>query len=588
MADLKNTEINDNLELPSGTTGERPASPQEGQIRYNTDLETVDFYNGSNWRPLSDTHPEATGGTVVDTDIGGVPYRIHYFTETGTDTLTVTNPGEVEYLIVAGGGGAGGNDSFSTYGHGGAGAGGLVQGVTSLSTGSFNVIVGAGGSGVNARELAEKGENSEFASIIALGGGPSNGDASNTDVSQLSGGSGAGQGNRGGTGGNATQPGSASGGFGNKGGDGSTGNDRNTVGAGGGGAGAPGNNAGENPTGNQGNGGAGILSLISGTAMLYAGGGGGGGQSVRGGAGGIGGGGNGASNGEPPLDAATNTGGGAGGGTSEFGGGNGGSGIVIIRYPRNSSLDSQPDRTTIATQPQNFQTVRDGLVLELDAGNPVSYSGSGNQSNDIVGNRIGTLQNGISYNDSNQGSFVFDGTNQYITFGYDSSGFLDRGQDNVQITIEAWVNPNAFNNNQAIWQIGGYINSAVLGIMSNGDARFAVRKSTSGTGVPLVDSDVVLNLNEWVHLVGSKTSSQMTLYVNAEQNQQIETTYTWNTGGNTPNWVGRVNSQSGLTGQQSRQDPFNGEISNVKIYDRGLSEAEVQQNFNALRGRFGV
>jgi hypothetical protein len=33
---------------------------------------------------------------------------------------------------------------------------------------------------------------------------------------------------------------------------------------------------------------------------------------------------------------------------------------------------------------------------------------------------------------------------------------------------------------------------------------------------------------------------------------------------------------------------FRGNISNAKIYNRALSQSEVTQNFNALRGRYGI
>ena len=174
MANLKNTNIDNNLELPQGTTGERPASPQEGQIRYNTDLGTTEFYNSSNWRPLSDTHPEAEGGTVVDTDIGGVPYRIHYFTETGTDTLTVTNPGEVEYLIVAGGGGGGGGWAGDEASPGG-GAGEVLQGYQYLSSQNYTITLGQGGAGGSSGQDGENGSSSQAFGVTANGGfgGPS-------------------------------------------------------------------------------------------------------------------------------------------------------------------------------------------------------------------------------------------------------------------------------------------------------------------------------------------------------------------------------------------------------------------------------
>ena len=57
--------------------------------------------------------------------------------------------------------------------------------------------------------------------------------------------------------------------------------------------------------------------------------------------------------------------------------------------------------------------VKDGLILNLDAGNRYSHPGSGTTWSDLSGNNNnGTLVNGVGYSSSNGGSFVFDGTNQ--------------------------------------------------------------------------------------------------------------------------------------------------------------------------------
>ena len=72
----------------------------------------------------------ATGGTVTDITIGGISYRVHTFTATGNHTFTVTNGGEVEYLIVGGGGGASGHNSS-----GGGGAGGFRTNVAGAMSG---------------------------------------------------------------------------------------------------------------------------------------------------------------------------------------------------------------------------------------------------------------------------------------------------------------------------------------------------------------------------------------------------------------------------------------------------------------------
>jgi hypothetical protein len=48
----------------------------------------------------------ATGGTVTEVTDGGINYKVHTFTSSGTFTV-VSGEAEVEYLVVAGGGGGG-------------------------------------------------------------------------------------------------------------------------------------------------------------------------------------------------------------------------------------------------------------------------------------------------------------------------------------------------------------------------------------------------------------------------------------------------------------------------------------------------
>jgi hypothetical protein len=51
MATLKNTIINDTgyLRLPSGTTAQRPGSPTTGMTRHNTDINAIEYWNGTDW-----------------------------------------------------------------------------------------------------------------------------------------------------------------------------------------------------------------------------------------------------------------------------------------------------------------------------------------------------------------------------------------------------------------------------------------------------------------------------------------------------------------------------------------------------------
>ena len=73
----------------------------------------------------------------------------------------------------------------------------------------------------------------------------------------------------------------------------------------------------------------------------------------------------------------------------------------------------------------NPSIVSDGLVFFLDPANKRSYSGSGLTANGLVGGIGGALVNGVGFTSSNNGSFFFDGSNDYAAIeniNY-SSGF---------------------------------------------------------------------------------------------------------------------------------------------------------------------
>ena len=174
MAQLKNTTINDTgfVQLPVGSTAQRPSSPQAGQLRYNSTLNFTEWYDDqlSDWFPTGRVSPSATGGTVTNVTINNANYRVHTFNNDGT--FTVDRAGVVEYLIVAGGG-AGGASRNSSGGGGGGGGGGVLIGSAMLLAGDYPVEIGAGGAAPTADTTAigGNGKPSTFAGYVAAGGG---------------------------------------------------------------------------------------------------------------------------------------------------------------------------------------------------------------------------------------------------------------------------------------------------------------------------------------------------------------------------------------------------------------------------------
>ena len=256
----------------------------------------------------------ATGGTV--TTSGG--FKIHSFTSVGTTNFVLTSPSSItaQVLVVAGGGAGGYDDG------GGGGAGGVIYNAAfTITSGTYGVVVGNGGTSNGAN-----GENSVLSSLTAVGGG---GGA----ISAGNGGNGGSGGGIGWGAGNGATPGSGTAGQGFAGGGGTSGPNY-CAGGGGGAGGVGGTGSGITP----GNGGFGVSRTIAGTTYNVGGGGGGGlasqnssgtnSTSSFGGGNGAGSGANAAVAGSP------NTGGGGGGANNSqaTNGGFGGTGIVIIAY----------------------------------------------------------------------------------------------------------------------------------------------------------------------------------------------------------------------------------------------------------------
>ena len=375
---------------------------------------------------LNGIAPSATGGTVTDIAVGGIDYRVHTFTSSGS--FVVTNGGSVEYLVVGGGGGGGSTRTTEDVVAGsGGGAGGFLSGNHSVTAQTYTITVGGGGAGAtNDNVSGSTGSNSVFDSFTAFGGGGGAGGGGLVGNNAGSGGSGggatrfktegtgtAGQGNNGGK-----MSGTANGG------------------GGGGGAGAVGGTLSAGGAGAAG--GAGTASSITGTSVTYAGGGGGGDYNGGGpGAGGLGGGGAGGTTGTAGAAGAVNLGGGGGGAASSpstprppQSGGNGGSGIVIVRY-----IKGFPEALENVSG-DNFWT---GTVT-LAADNTIkTTSGTLNVS--------GVISGAFAVTKTGTGTLTYAGANTYTGITTISAGTLSIGAGS---TTGAISNSSNITNNAAL------------------------------------------------------------------------------------------------------------------------------------------
>jgi hypothetical protein len=210
--------------------------------------------------------------------------------------------------------------------------------------------------------------------------------------------------------------------------------------------------------------------------------------------------------------------------------------------------------------------VKNGLSLNVDAAKMDSYPKTGTTWTDISGNKNnGTLVNGPIFNSSNGGSIAFDGTNDIINFG--AFSLLTGSNFSLSFWVKLNVNNRvqvpiakdshfsiAFFNNQVSYADGSNWNYSAFGNHSN------------------------FNTNTWYNIVAVRNGTNVTLYSNSALIASL--TFGGSVTGNANNFY---------LGAYSGNDAFfNGNISLMYIYNKSLTSTEVIQNYNALKGRFGL
>jgi hypothetical protein len=221
--------------------------------------------------------------------------------------------------------------------------------------------------------------------------------------------------------------------------------------------------------------------------------------------------------------------------------------------------------------------ITEGLVLCLDAANIKSYPGSGTAWTDLSGNgNNGTLVNGPTFSAANSGSIDFDGTNDYV------AGNLPPLISDY--TIELWFKLDSLRSGESntLLSLTSSNNHGFLGeIQSNRTIRFLHRYPySSSAGGDNFFSISLINLGQICCISWVRDSDQK-IYINGSLDNQITATISA--------FDSNLNQLTiGQLVQTSNARNINGSVYNLKIYNRSLSVEEVTQNFNALRGRFGI
>ena len=216
--------------------------------------------------------------------------------------------------------------------------------------------------------------------------------------------------------------------------------------------------------------------------------------------------------------------------------------------------------------------VTDGLVLWLDAGITPSYPGSGTAWTDLSGNKNnGTLTNGPTYNSSNGGSIVFDGTNDYVTRPSATSN-LSAGVSMELVFRSTDLNSRA----QGLMQYITHPYYIDFYCGGNGSLRWETWVPVPTAGGAIYSPSILSN-NTWYHAVGTFINGSSILYINGANVASAS---------QTPGTYSSSYTADIIIGDYYGY--MSGSVGIVRIYNRALTAAEVAQNFNALKARFGL
>lgn len=229
----------------------------------------------------------------------------------------------------------------------------------------------------------------------------------------------------------------------------------------------------------------------------------------------------------------------------------------------------------MATSYGNPPVITEGLRLYYDAGNALSYPGSGSSWFDVAGNKLNaTLFNSPVPNSSGYINFV-DSSQQYATGP--NLGNL------TTWTAEVW------------FRLSASLTNKVSAIICNqydlsSKLNFSVGTNNAPISYNLVvgffdgawhnTTGFVPSTNTWYQVVGTYNGSTISQYVNGVAN------------GGTLSYSGTPQS-GGETRMMRRWDYITaqdnlvaGDLSIARVYNRALTDTEILQNFNSNRSRF--
>jgi hypothetical protein len=190
---------------------------------------------------------------------------------------------------------------------------------------------------------------------------------------------------------------------------------------------------------------------------------------------------------------------------------------------------------------------------------------------DLTGNNNnGTLTDGVAFHSPNNGYFIFDGTNDLITTPY----IFPTG--NLPKSFSVWFKINSTTDRGWIVAGGSDVNGKAFGLFRSGGDKLLYFHGNAAAFDMIFN--VSQNTTDWYNATVSYDGTTIRGYINGQLD--VEKTVALNTSSSTVDFGARKN--------RNAADYFNGNIAQASIYNRALTASEIQQNYQATKGRFGL
>ena len=219
--------------------------------------------------------------------------------------------------------------------------------------------------------------------------------------------------------------------------------------------------------------------------------------------------------------------------------------------------------------------ISDSLLLDFDFAKQYSYTGTGNTMYNLSGlGYTATLLNSPTYSSASPGYMSFDGTNDYV----ESSTFS--GVGNTYFTLNIWFyKPTSWANAYRKLAIIGTSHFTSLYMSEGPGPVFYFGIGLSGSGQIGPETTKMPAVDQWHMATGTWDGSNVKLYIDGALISSVT-----GSGSYPSTW----DTSTFKIGYGYGSEYFTGYISQVQLYNRALSAAEVLQQFNATRTRYGL